>query len=105
VLKQVVADGLDSPTKLPSLLTAVGKTMTVDSGGIPLEDWAFAMRNLNPDNLVTIKTNEGKFNPRTIPGIGSVEILSPDSLALMQAVKNDTVPAFLTSHPTWIAAN
>jgi anionic cell wall polymer biosynthesis LytR-Cps2A-Psr (LCP) family protein len=105
VLKQVVADGLDSPAKLPSLLTAVGKTMTVDSGGIPLEDWAFAMRNLNPDNLVTIKTNEGKFNPRTIPGIGSVEILSPDSLALMQAVKNDTVPAFLTSHPTWIAAN
>ena len=26
------------------LLSAVGKTMTVDDGGIPLADWAFAMR-------------------------------------------------------------
>lgn len=104
VLKEVEHDGLNSPTKLPGLLSAVGKTMTVDDGGIPLEDWVFAMRGLNPDSLVTMKTNDGKFNSRSVPGIGSVEILSPTSMDLLAAVKNDTMPAFIHAHPTWVAA-
>jgi LCP family protein required for cell wall assembly len=59
ILKQTVHEGLNSPTKLPGLLTAIGRTMTVDTGGISLEDWAFAMKGLNPDRIVTLKTNDG----------------------------------------------
>jgi polyisoprenyl-teichoic acid--peptidoglycan teichoic acid transferase len=103
VLKQIVHDGLNSPTKLPGLLKALGQTMTVDSGGIALDDWAFAMHNLNPDDLVTVKTNNGKFNSRSVPGIGSVEVLSPDSVELMRAVGTDTLDQFLVSHPDWVA--
>ncbi|MGR6319517.1 LCP family protein [Micromonospora soli] len=103
VLHQVVTEGLDSPTKLPGLLTAVGKTMTVDDGGIPLEDWAFAMRGVHPDAITTIKTNAGTFNSRTVPGVGSAEILSPTSMSLLHAVRNDTVAAFVQAHPTWVA--
>jgi anionic cell wall polymer biosynthesis LytR-Cps2A-Psr (LCP) family protein len=102
VLQQVVHDGLDSPTKLPSLITAVGKTMTVDDGGISLEDWAFAMRNLNPNDLITVKTNDGKFNSATIGG-QSVEKLSPDSLDMLRAVRTDNLANWLTAHPDWIA--
>jgi anionic cell wall polymer biosynthesis LytR-Cps2A-Psr (LCP) family protein len=105
VLKQVVHDGLNSPTKLPSLISAVGKTMTVDDGGISLEDWAFAMRNVNPDNLVTIKTNDGKFNSRSVPGIGDVEILDSTSMKLLQAIKNNDVGSFIQANPTWVAAS
>jgi len=105
VLKQVVHDGLNSPTKLPGLISAVGKTMTVDNGGISLDDWAFAMRGVKPDNLVTIKTNDGKFNSRSVPGVGSVEVLSDTSLALLKAVRTDTMAAFVQAHPTWVAAS
>jgi anionic cell wall polymer biosynthesis LytR-Cps2A-Psr (LCP) family protein len=105
ILKQVVHDGLSSPTKLPSLITAVGKTMTVDDGGISLDDWAFAMRGLNPDNLVTVKTNDGKFNSQSVPGVGSVELLSDTSMQLLRAVQTDDLVPFLTTHPTWISAS
>jgi LCP family protein required for cell wall assembly len=105
VMKRVVHDGLNSPTKLPSLLSAVGKTMTVDDGGISLEDWAFAMRNVNPDKLVTIKTNNGTFNSRTVPGIGDVEILDSTSMQLLEAVKNDDVGAFVRANPTWVSSS
>jgi hypothetical protein len=101
VLKAVVHDGLTSPTRLPGLLSAVGKAMTVDDGGIPLQDWAFAMRDVDPDQLVTVKTNDGHFNSRTVPGVGSVEILDGTSRQLLQAVRNDTVGTFLRANPTW----
>ncbi|GAA2558153.1 hypothetical protein GCM10010435_31350 [Winogradskya consettensis] len=103
IMKQAVKDGFNSPTKLPKLITAIGKTMTVDSGGISLEDWAFAMRNTKPDDIVTIKTNNGKFNSESVSGIGSVEILSDTTMELLQAVKKDQVSAFLQENPSWIA--
>lgn len=102
ILKQAVKSGFNQPTKLPSLLSAIGKTMTVDGGGIPLEDWAFAMKNTNPDDLVTIKTNAGTFNSDSIAGLGDVEILSDDTMDLLRSVKKDTVATFLQAHPDWI---
>ncbi|GAA0468322.1 hypothetical protein Ade02nite_79210 [Paractinoplanes deccanensis] len=104
VVQQTVKDGLDSPTKLPGLLSAIGKAVTVDSGGISLEDWVFAMRGINPDDLVTLKTNDGKFNSESIPGVGSVQLLSDDSLDLLKAAKNDQVAQFAEAHPTWVAS-
>ncbi|MGX6600522.1 LCP family protein [Micromonosporaceae bacterium Da 78-11] len=104
VLQQAVHDGLDSPTKLPGLLSALGRTMTVDGGGISLTDWAFAMKGLNPDDLVTIKTNDGKFNSRTVAGAGSVELLSDDSMELLTDAKDDRVAEFVQTHPTWVSA-
>jgi anionic cell wall polymer biosynthesis LytR-Cps2A-Psr (LCP) family protein len=103
VLQAVVHDGMTSPTRLPSLLSAVGRTMTVDDGGISLADWAFAMRNVDPDHLVTVKTNDGRFNSRTVPGVGSVEILDGTSRELLRAVRDDTVAAFVREHPTWVS--
>lgn len=105
VLTQVVDKGLSSPTRLPGLLTAVGKTMTVDGGGISLEDWAFAMRGVNPTDLVTLKTNDGRFNSRTIPGIGSAEILDETSLQLLRAFRTNTVDTFVQNHPDSVSAS
>ncbi len=106
LLKQVINDGLSSPTKLPGLLSAVGKTMTIDKGGISLEDWAFAMRGINPDDIITIKTNNGQFNSKDIPVVGNVQLLTDTSLQLLQHdLKNDTVDSFLMAHPDWIASN
>jgi polyisoprenyl-teichoic acid--peptidoglycan teichoic acid transferase len=101
VLTAVVHDGLTSPTRLPSLSSAVGRAMTVDDGGISLADWAFAMRGVDPDRLVTVKTNGGHFDSRTVAGVGSVEILDATSRRLLQAVRDDTVAAFVAAHPAW----
>ncbi|BCJ45808.1 hypothetical protein GCM10010168_57720 [Actinoplanes ianthinogenes] len=103
IINQAVSDGLDSPTKLPALLSAFGKSMTVDKGGISLVDWALGMRDLKPDRLVTIKTNAGKLNSQNVPNVGSVELLSDDSMKLLQAVKRDTIDSFLLSHPDFIS--
>jgi len=106
IVKTAVSQGLDSPTKLPSLLTAVGKAMTVFLQGVSLEDWAFGMKGLNPDSIITLKTNNGQFvNVKAPPGVGSAQGLSADSLKMFQAAKNDTMAAFVTSHPTWITNN
>ncbi|AGZ42792.1 cell envelope-related transcriptional attenuator [Actinoplanes friuliensis DSM 7358] len=102
ILTNIMDSGLDSPTKLPGLLSALGKTMTVDDGGIPLQDWVFALRGIRPDDLVTIKTNNGTFNSRPVPGVGSAEILSDTSLDLLKAVKNDSVDKFILDNPTWV---
>jgi LCP family protein required for cell wall assembly len=104
MLQQAVKDGADSPTKLPGLLKAFGKAMTVDSGGISLEDWVFAMKAIRPDNLVTLKTNEGKFHPESIAGLGEVETLSDTSRELMQAVRADKVGEFAQTYPAFVAA-
>jgi polyisoprenyl-teichoic acid--peptidoglycan teichoic acid transferase len=105
VLRDVVDKGLSSPTKLPSLLSAVGKTMTVDDGGISLEDWVFAMRGINPNDLITLKTNQGRFNSRSVPGVGSVEILSDTSMELLRAAKTDTVDSFVQAHLDWVSVS
>ncbi|WP_232345110.1 LCP family protein [Actinoplanes awajinensis] len=102
IINQALKDGLDSPTKLPSLLTAFGKSMTIDTGGIQLADWALSLRSVKPDNLVTIKTNEGELNSDSIPGLGSVEILSDDSMKLLQAMKKDDIDEFLLGHPKFV---
>jgi LCP family protein required for cell wall assembly len=106
ILKTAVSKGLNSPTKLPGLLTAIGKAMTVFQQGISLEDWAFGMKGVNPDSIVTLKTNAGKFDEvKAPPGVGSAEGLTSDSLQMFQDAKNDTLATFVRTHPTWIANN
>ncbi|GAA3954032.1 LCP family protein [Actinoplanes auranticolor] len=102
LIKNIMDSGLDSPTKLPGLLKAVGKTMTVDDGGVPLQDWVFALRGIRPEDLVTIKTNNGKFNSENVPGVGSAEILSDTSMDLLKSVKTDTVDEFVLANPGWV---
>ncbi|GIF04304.1 LCP family protein [Actinoplanes siamensis] len=103
IISQAMKDGLDSPTKLPKILNAFGKSMTVDDGGVDLADWALSMRSLKPDKLITIKTNAGKLNSENVPGVGSVELLSEDSMALLKTIKKDNLDTFLLSHPNFIA--
>ncbi len=103
IMKTTVSQGLNSPAKLPGLLTSIGKAMTVFQEGIPLEDWAIGMKGLNPDNIVTLKTNAGKFHEvKSAPGVGSAEGLDPDSIAMFEAAKNDKLESFVLTHPDFV---
>jgi LCP family protein required for cell wall assembly len=111
IMKTAVSKGLSSPTKLPGLISAVGKAMVVDNGGISLEDWVLSMGKINPDDLATLKTNADSGGFRTVPqsqtppGVGSAQYLDDESLQMFQAAKNDTLGAFVLTHPTWLATN
>jgi len=107
IMKTAVSQGLQSPTKLPTLLNAIGKAMTVFRGGLSLEDWALGMKDINPDKIVTIKTNGGKYDPipgdQAPPGVGESEGLYPDSITMFQDAKNDTLDNFVLAHSSWVA--
>jgi polyisoprenyl-teichoic acid--peptidoglycan teichoic acid transferase len=111
IMKTTVSKGLSSPTKLPGLISAVGKAMDVDTGGISLEDWVLAMRGINPDDLATLKTNADSGGFRTVPadqtppGVGSSQYLDDQSLQMFQAAKEDRLAQFVLTHPTWLASN
>jgi polyisoprenyl-teichoic acid--peptidoglycan teichoic acid transferase len=97
IFKKILsADTLTNPLKLNKVLGVVGKSMTVSAGGIPLEDWIFAMRNIGTNDLLTIKTNKGTYHASTVnPG---AEGLDDDTLALLAAVRSDTVDPFVLNH-------
>ena len=102
VLKEVLNKGLTSPTKLPGLLKVVGQAMTIDDGNIGLEDWVFAMRTIGADDLVTVKTNAGQFN-RGPGALSSYELISPESMQLFAAIRNDQVEGFVSAHTDWVS--
>jgi LCP family protein required for cell wall assembly len=93
---------LTDPPKLAGVLGTVGKAMTVDTRGIPIQDWIFAMRGINTDALTTIKTNNGQYNSSAVPGIGDCETLTDTSLQLLRDVSADNVAGFVTQHPDWV---
>jgi hypothetical protein len=66
-------------------------------------DWIYAMRGIGGDGVLTIKTNNGQFDTTNVPGIGAVENLTDTSQQLLQAVRDDTVAAFVAAHPDWVS--
>jgi polyisoprenyl-teichoic acid--peptidoglycan teichoic acid transferase len=105
VMKQTVSRGVvTNPAKLDKVLRAAGKALTFDSGGVPIEDWIFTLKGINPDNLTTVKTNAGTFNSRTVQGGQSAEILTEESLHLLAAIRDDRVADFVLKHPDWVSA-
>jgi LCP family protein required for cell wall assembly len=104
VFKQVLSSGtLTSPAKLAKVLDTVGKAMTIDTGGISIGDWIYAMRGITGSGMTTIKTNDGQYDSINVPGIGACEQLTDTSLQLLQSVKDDNVAGFITQHPDWVS--
>jgi len=95
--KMVSKDVLTNPIQFNKILDVVGKAMTIDSGGIDLADWAYAMRGIRGDDLLTIKTNNGTFHDA--PDNRSAEALDQTTLDLLAAVQADQVQQFITGHP------
>jgi LCP family protein required for cell wall assembly len=98
VVKQTLTAGvLANPVKLSQILKVVGDSMTIDSGGIDLEDWIFAMRGISAGSVISLKTNNGTYNPSQ-QNVGQ-EALDQTTLALLEAVRTAAVPEFVLSHP------
>jgi polyisoprenyl-teichoic acid--peptidoglycan teichoic acid transferase len=98
----IIARGITTdPIKLNAFLNAVAKSATVDTGGIPITDWVFAMRGISADSLIGLQLNGGQFHTMDVSG-ESVETLSSTSIDLLEAVRADTVDDFTAAHPDWV---
>jgi LCP family protein required for cell wall assembly len=95
--KMLSKDVLTKPLVFNEVVGVVGKAMTIDAGGIDLEDWAFAMRGIGGDDLVTVKTNNGTFHAS--PDNRGAEALDEVTLELLTSIRENRVEAFLTTHP------
>src|SRR5262249_49139575 len=100
--KTMSAGVLANPKKVDAVIRAAGQTLTVDPGRDSLTDWLFTLKDMNPSNLVMIKTNGGNFHSEAIGG-QSFETLDPISLQLFQAIRDDNVAAFVAANPTWVS--
>ena len=103
VAKAALSQGLTDPRKLDKVLTAAGKALTVDYQNGSLAEWVFLAKGLPLENMIMLEANGGKYASVDCPDGSSCQQLTPDSLKMYQAVKNDTLPAFIQAHPDWIA--
>ncbi len=102
VFGKIANEYLGNPIKLAGVVSKVGDTMTVSDGGISLADWVYAMRGIGTDGLVTMKTNGGTFNSSAD---GTYELLTPESLEMLAAVRDDAMGAWADGHPNYVSTD
>jgi anionic cell wall polymer biosynthesis LytR-Cps2A-Psr (LCP) family protein len=104
LIKEMYANGLTSPTKLPGFLDSLGKAINFDRGGVSLTDWMFTLKGITPDAVLTIKTNDGQYDSYTGPSGGEArQQLNATSLIMLQDVVHDTMDQFVRDHPGWVS--
>jgi LCP family protein required for cell wall assembly len=90
---------LTNPLKVNSLIQAAGKAFVLDTGGVPVADFVFGLKGIAANDMVLLRTNNGTF-----AGNGSGrETITPESMAMFKAVKDDTLGEFVVNHPGVIA--
>lgn len=108
---------LSDPIKLDKVLRAAGDALTVDSGGVPITDWLWALRNLRSNGLMMLKTDgSALYERRTVTPVKSTDPAAPapkptviseyqgeqlndGAVAMFAAMRDGTLDEFVTSHP------
>ncbi|MER7008960.1 LCP family protein [Dactylosporangium sp. NPDC000555] len=102
VKKATSAGVITNPIKVNEVLSSVGKAVTFYRGRVELVDWIFTLKGIDPDKMVTLRTNNGQYNPEKING-QLFESLDQTAKDLLKAFKDDTVAQFVAAHPEMIA--
>jgi LCP family protein required for cell wall assembly len=90
-----------SPRRLDAMIRSVGQSLTVDTNGVPLSDLMYALRDVNPGDLVGIKVPS---QPQDIGGISYVLALDDQAPRLYDAIRADTLDTWVLDNQTWINA-
>jgi LCP family protein required for cell wall assembly len=88
---------LTDPLRLDRTIRAVGDALTVDTGGVPLPELAFALRHLRPDRITGITL---PAYPEMIDGTSYV-LADPTADGLYLAVRDSDLAAWAAAHPGW----
>ena len=99
--KATSAGIMTNPIKINQVLNSVGKAVSFYNNNVSLADWVFTLKGIKPSNMITLKVNNGQFHSQTIGG-QSYEILDDNSKALLTAIGQDQVAAFVAQHPEMV---
>jgi hypothetical protein len=91
---------LKDPAKLVRVIRSAGEAFALDLGRVRADDYLAMFGNLATGNVTTVKTNAGHVF--TVRG-SSDEALTPQSLEMFAALKNDTISAWLAQHADFVA--
>jgi LCP family protein required for cell wall assembly len=104
ILKKAMSRGvLTDLGKVDKLIEAGGQMVIVDTGGVPMLDFIFTLKDIPISDLVMLRTNPGTFESEMIGGISYVH-LSAASEQLFRSVSSETVQEFVMAHPEFLAA-
>ena len=105
IVREAEQQGVTSnPLKAVQVMNAAGRALTVDTQGIPIETWAYTLRNITDNELTMLKTNGGKVNTVLDPALGACELLTPESRELFEALNADRLDDFVLAHPDFVNA-
>lgn len=99
--KAASAGVIANPTKLSALLKAAGGSLKMDTGGYGVDDFLFNLKVIAGADLVTLKTNSGRFNGA---GDGS-EQLSAETLRMFSAARDDRLGEYIQENPAVLIAS
>jgi LCP family protein required for cell wall assembly len=93
---KAMADGvMTNPGKVNQLIKAAGQAFILDTGGVPIADFIFTMRGVTANELTMLRTNNGTF----AASASGREALTPLSLQMFEAVKEDKLAEFVYANP------
>lgn len=92
-------DYLSNPSKIQTLLSALGQTLVFDGRGHQPTDFAYALRKLTPDKITLI----GLPGAAAHSGAAYIgENLNPIEAPFFAALNANTLPAFLAKNPSLV---
>jgi LCP family protein required for cell wall assembly len=100
--KATSAGVISNPIKVNQVLGSVGKAVSFYNNNVSLADWIFTLKGVSPEQMVTLRTNNGQFSSEIING-QSFEVLDQTAKDLLKAYSTDAVGPFVASHPELIA--
>lgn len=102
IIKEAMSKGmLKDLGKLNRVMTAAGKAFVLDTRQVAIADYLVTFKDI-ADQMTQVKTNAGKVN--TIEG-SSDEALTPESVEMMAAFRNKTLPTWLLNHMDFIGTD
>jgi LCP family protein required for cell wall assembly len=94
--KKAIGDGvMTNPLKLKKLMDAAGDTLILDTGRAEVPDLVFTMRGVTDNELTMLRTNNGTFHVNE----HGRESLSPLTMDMFKAVKQDKLAEFVFANP------
>ncbi|WP_306204867.1 LCP family protein [Actinoplanes sp. RD1] len=97
--KAAKSGALTNPVKVNNLIKAAGKAFVLDTGNVPVADFIFALKGVAANDMVLLRTNNGTFAGN---GNGR-ETITPKSLEMYKAVKQDKLSEFIVANPDVVA--
>ena len=90
---------LTNPVKVNALMKAAGKAFVLDTGGVPVADFIFTLKGVAANDLVLLRSNNGDFAGNA----NGRESITPKTMAMYKAVKQDRLADFIIGNPDVVA--